>query len=87
MNWLNYGESFNMIDWRGFQKLGQIFWRAARNHMTWVHIQARFNAQQIFFFSDLSCEGNTDTETITSTTQATDGNLLKLQDGFEIKND
>lgn len=38
-----------------------------------------------FFLSpDLSCEGNSNTEAITSTAQATDGNLLKLQDRFEI---
>lgn len=37
-----------------------------------------------FFFSDLSGEGNSNTKAMRSTTQATDGNLLKLQDRFEI---
>ena len=38
----------------------------------------------IFF---LSCEGNSSAEAMFRTTQAADGNLLKLQDGFEIGTD
>lgn len=36
------------------------------------------------FFLDLNCEGNSHTEVVTNTTWVTDGNLLKLEDGFKI---
>ena len=51
-----------------------------------THVSKTVNPQQCFF-SDLSGEGNPNTETITSITQATDSNLLTLQGIFEIKID
>ena len=36
------------------------------------------------FFSDLNWEGASHTEAVTNTTWATDGSLLKLEDGFGI---
>lgn len=52
-----------------------------------TYIQRDVNVQQyflFFFFSDLNWEGDSHTEAVTDTTWATDGSLLKLEDGFEI---
>lgn len=43
-----------------------------------------FSNAPLFLLSDLNYEGNSHTEVVTNTTRVTDGNLLKLEDGFKI---